>query len=198
MYTVSVWYTKLKEHQGSYHCCLELPNCSAFVLLFYIISLLLQLFFQLFALFENKKSHLGLDFIANYTLIASSIWFHHGGTLLVASGSGVDSIGYHQDYFSHNRAGIGRAVLWVRTTDVWKPSGTHGRTKLIAQVINGLGNQGPLVLPHVVCKYKILTNLQIMRIISIINIMRLIDIIHIICITLSLGDCDVAVKLTAT
>jgi hypothetical protein len=53
----------------------------------------------------------------HYRLHANCI-IHHGGTLLVASGSGVDSIGYHQDYFSHNRAGIGRAVLWVRTTDV--------------------------------------------------------------------------------
>ena len=97
---------------------------------------------------------------------------HHPsrGKLFVACRSGVDSIWDHQHVFSHNRARIFRAVCWVGTTDVCKPSGTHGWTKLIAQVINGLRNQRPLVLPDVVCKSKILTNLQIMRIISIIDI----------------------------
>ena len=38
-----------------------------------IMSLLLQLFFQLYALFQNKKSLLGLEFIADYRPIASSI-----------------------------------------------------------------------------------------------------------------------------
>ena len=67
--------------------------------------------------------------------------------------------------------------------------------KLIAHVINGLGNRCPLVLPYVICKSKILTNLQIMRIISIMRIIDIIDIIRIIdiiCITLSLGDCNIA------
>jgi len=150
----------IKEAAIMCHCRLKRQNSSVFVLLFYIISLLLQLFFQLFALFQNKKSLFGLEFIADNRPIALSNSEHHWGTLFVASRSGVDSILDHQDAFSHNRASICSVVLWVRTTDVWKPSGTHGRTKLIAQVINGLGNQGPLVLPHVVCKYKILTNLQ--------------------------------------
>ena len=104
---------------------------------------------------------------------------HHpsGGkfrTLLEASSSGVDSFLDRKDAFSHNRAGIDRSILRVGTTDVWKPACTHGRTKLIAQVINGLGNQCPLVLPHVIRQSKILTNLKIMRIISII---RIIDVI---------------------
>jgi hypothetical protein len=92
-------------------------------------------------------------------LLANHI-IHHGRTLFVASSSGVDSILDHKGAFSHNKAGIGLPVIWVRTTDVWKPSSTHGRTKLIAQAIHGLGNQRPLVLPHVVRKSKILTNLQ--------------------------------------
>ncbi len=45
-------------------------------------------------------------------------------------------------------------------TDVGKPACAHGRTKLIAQVINGFGNSSPFVLPHA----KILTHLAIMRI----------------------------------
>ena len=85
----------------------------------------------------------------------------HHGTVFAASSSGVDSIIDHQGAFSHNKADICRTVLLsVHTTDVGKPPGTHGRTKLIAQVINGLGNRRPLVLPHVVRKSKILTNLQ--------------------------------------
>jgi hypothetical protein len=100
------------------HCRLKRQNSSVFVLLFYIISLLLQLFFQLFALFQNKKSLFGLEFIADNRPIASSNSEHHGGTLFVASRSGVDSIIDHQDAFSHNRAGICRLVLWVRTADV--------------------------------------------------------------------------------
>jgi hypothetical protein len=64
--------------------------------------------------------------------------------------------------FSHNKANIGCTVLLsVHTTDVGKLPCTHGRTKLIvSQAINGLGNQCPLVLPHVVGKSKILMNLQ--------------------------------------
>ena len=88
----------------------------------------------------------------------------HGRTAFAASSSSVDSIIDHQGAFAHNKADIGRTILLsVHTTDVGKPSGTHGsRTKLITQVINGFGNQRPLVLrlPHVVCKSKILTNLR--------------------------------------
>jgi hypothetical protein len=85
---------------------------------------------------------------------------HHGRTLFVASSSGVDSILAHKGAFSHCKAGIGLPVIWVHTTDVWKPASTHGRTKLIAQAIHRVGNQRPLVLPHVVCKSKFSTNLQ--------------------------------------
>jgi hypothetical protein len=61
------------EHQGSCHCRLKCPNCSAFVLLFFIISLLFQLFFQLLALLQNKKLQFGLEFIAENRPIASSM-----------------------------------------------------------------------------------------------------------------------------
>ena len=58
--------------------------------------------------------------------------------------------------------GVGRVGL----LDVRKPSGAHGRAKLIAQGISGLGNCGPSVLPHVICKTKILPYLEIIRIMS--------------------------------
>ena len=56
------------------------------------------------------------------------------------------------------------AGVALSVTDVGKPACTHGRTKLIAQVINGFGNCLPFVLPHVICKAKILMHLAIMRI----------------------------------
>jgi hypothetical protein len=61
-------------------------------------------------------------------------------------------------------------------TDVGKPACAHGRTKLIAQVINGFGNSRPFVLPHVICKAKILMHLAIMRIsdISVIHVIKVI------------------------
>ncbi len=52
----------------------------------------------------------------------------------------------------------------MSVTDVGKPACAHGRTKLIAQVINGFGNSRPFVLPHVICKAKILMHLAIIRI----------------------------------
>ena len=69
---------------------------------------------------------------------------------------------------------------------VWQDKRT-----MIAQSVDNLGNQCPLVLPHVVRKSKILTNLKIMRIISIIRIIDTIRIIRIICIInrLSWGIC---------
>ena len=85
---------------------------------------------------------------------------HHGTTVFIASGSGVDSTIDHEGAFSHRKADMGLVPVWVRTTDVGKPPNTHGRTKLIAQAINGSGNRRPLVRPHVVRKSKLLTNLQ--------------------------------------
>ncbi len=61
----------------------------------------------------------------------------------------------------------GPAWAWVSAGYVRKPSGEHGRAKLIAQGINRLGNCCPSVLPHVICKTKILTYLEIIGIISI-------------------------------
>ncbi len=56
------------------------------------------------------------------------------------------------------------AGVALSVTNVGKPACAHGRTKLIAQVINGFGNSRPFVLPHVICKAKILMHLAIMRI----------------------------------
>ena len=133
MYTDSVCYNKLMEHHGSCQCCLKCLYWSAHTLLFYIISLLFQLFFLLYPLFRNKK--ITFWFGIHCRLQANRI-IQHGGSLLVASRSGVDSILDHEGAFSHNKAGIGLTILWVHTTDVCKPSGTHCRTKLIAQFIN--------------------------------------------------------------
>ncbi len=55
-------------------------------------------------------------------------------------------------------------VTVLSVTDVGKPACAHGRTKLIAQVINCFGNSSPFVLPHVICKAKIVMHLAIMRI----------------------------------
>ena len=60
--------------------------------------------------------------------------------------------------------GRSAAGVVLSVTDVGKPACAHGRTKLIAQVINGFGNSRPFVLPHVICKAKILMHLAIMRI----------------------------------
>ncbi len=55
------------------------------------------------------------------------------------------------------------AGVALSVTDVGKPACAHGRTKLIAQVINSFGNSRPFVLPHVIFKAKILMYLAIMR-----------------------------------
>ncbi len=96
----------------------EAPKLFCFfaIILHYIT--IIAIFFQLFALFQKQKSLSGLEFVTDNRPIASSNSEHHGGTLFVASRSGVDSILDRQDAFSHNRAGICRVVLWVRTTDV--------------------------------------------------------------------------------
>ena len=73
MYTDSVCCNELMGHPGSCQCCLKCPNSSAHMQLFHIMSLLLQLFFQLYTLFQNKKSLFQLDFIADNRLIAESI-----------------------------------------------------------------------------------------------------------------------------
>jgi hypothetical protein len=57
-------------------------------------------------------------------------------------------------------ADIRRTFRSVLTMDVGKPTGTHSRTKFIAQVIKVLGYGLPLVCPHVVRQSKFLTNLQ--------------------------------------
>ncbi len=85
---------------------------------------------------------------------------HHGTTVFIASGSGVDSTIDNEGAFSHRKADKGLVPVWVHTTDVGKLLDTHGRTKLIAQAINGSGNLRPHVRPHVVRKSKLLTNLQ--------------------------------------
>ena len=58
--------------------------------------------------------------------------------MLVAKGSRFDSAWKHQRALPHGRAGSRGCVVRVGLTDVGKPAGTHGRTKLIAQVINVL------------------------------------------------------------
>ena len=88
--------------------------------------------------------------------------------MLVANRSTIDSVWKPQPALPHWRAGSRGCVVRVGLTDVGKPAGAHGRTKLIAQVINGFGNSRPFVLPHVIFKAKILMHLAIMRISDII------------------------------
>ncbi len=62
------------------------------------------------------------------------------------------------------------AGVALSVTDVGKPACAHGRTKLIAQVINGFGNS------RVIFKAKILMHLAIMRISDISVIHEITDI----------------------
>jgi hypothetical protein len=66
----------------------------------------------------------------------------------------------------------GAAFVWIGRSNVGKPAGSHRRTKLIPQVINGFingfGNSSSFVLPQVIGYSKILTNLSDLTIIRII------------------------------
>ena len=106
----------------------------------------------------------------------------HRGLVFVVSVSRIDSIGEHQHALRHRRASLGLGVGRVSLLDVRKPSGAHGRAKLIAQGINGFSNCGPSVLPHVICKTKILPYLEIIRImsISVISVISVIGVISVI------------------
>jgi hypothetical protein len=141
------------EHRGSCHCCRMCPNCyyyCNYVNIIAIIGSIIRIIPQPKVAFR----------VGIHCRLQANCIIRHRRTVFAASSSSVDSIINHKGASSHNKANIGHTVLpSVYTTDVGKPTGTHGRTKLIAQVINGLGNQRPLVLPHVVCKSKILTNL---------------------------------------
>ena len=92
----------------------------------------------------------------------------HRGLVFVDSVSRIDSIGEHQHALRHRRASLGLGVGRVSLLDVRKPSGAHGRAKLIAQGINSLGNCGLSVLSHVICNtnLKILTHLKMIHMIS--------------------------------
>ena len=87
--------------------------------------------------------------------------------MLVANRSTIDSIWEHQGALAHGWTGIRGVAVRVGLSDVGKPAGAHGRTKLIAQVINVFGNSRPFVLPHVIWKSKIRIISIIIRIISI-------------------------------
>ena len=69
--------------------------------------------------------------------MANSIHLHRG-LVLVANRSTIDSIWEHQGALAHGRTGIRGVAVRVGLSDVEKPAGAHGRTKLIAQVINVL------------------------------------------------------------
>ncbi len=78
------------------------------------------------------------------------------------------STGDHQRAYTHCRAG---AAVQIGIADVFQPSSANCRTKLIAQVIHGLGNNISLILPNVIHNTKVRTNLQIITIISKMTIM---------------------------
>ena len=155
--TYSVCKNEVMEHRGGCHCCRKCPNCYDYTLLFALCHNYCYYFSIIRIILQPKVAF----WVGIHCRLQAHCIINHGRTVFVASSSGVDSIRDHKGVFSLNQADIGRTVLLsVHTTDVGKPPGTHGRTKLIAQVINGSGNQCPLVLSHVVCKSQILTNLQ--------------------------------------
>ena len=65
----------------------------------------------------------------------------------------------HQSPLSKGVSDFGHS-FGISLFDVSKPTSTHCRTKLIAQSIDGLGNSGAFVLPHVICKSQRNTNLR--------------------------------------
>ncbi len=78
MYTHSVRNNEPMEHRRSCRSCQKCPNCNDYSQLLYIISQLLRLFFRLYALCQKWKSHLWLEFIADYRPISSSITEEQG------------------------------------------------------------------------------------------------------------------------
>jgi hypothetical protein len=57
---------------------------------------------------------------------------HHRGFEFLATNMRINSIGEPQMAFSHCRAGHYFDAVRIGITNVSKPSGAHGRTKLIA------------------------------------------------------------------
>ncbi len=148
---------------NAWHWRQEGRNGAVLWLLLPLLALLYHLLVPLLALLQKKNLQIGLAFIENWGQRRPQ----PQGIFFVVSVSRIDSIGEHQHALRHRRAGLGLGVGRVGLLDVRKPSSAHGRAKLIAQGINGLGNCGPSVLPHVICKTKILTYLEIIGIISI-------------------------------
>ena len=137
----------------------EVPKqfCSYAIILHYVT--IIAIIFSIIRIIPKQKVAFSVGF---HCRLQANCIIHHEWSMFVASSSGVDSFLDDEGAFSLNKAGIGRTIMWVpwHTTDVWKPAGTNSRTKVIAQVINWLGNQRSLLLPHVVRNSKILTNLQ--------------------------------------
>ncbi len=104
---------------------------------------------------------------------------HHRGFKFLAKNMRIYSIREQQRAFwgSHCRAGHHSAAVWIGITDVFKPSCTHGRMKVIAQleVINWLGNYHSLILANlnVICNTKVDMNLNIMNLVRKIRIMNI-------------------------
>ena len=94
----------------------------------------------------------------------------------------MDSVVDHQRALPHGRAGSRLCGLRIGLTDVGKPAGAHGRTKIIAQLINCFGNSSFFVLPHVIRKSKLLTYLAKMSIsvIIVISIIMCLNVISVI------------------
>jgi hypothetical protein len=138
MYTHFVCKNEFMDHRGSCHCCRMCPNCYYYCNYVNIIAIIVSIIRIIPQPKVAFRVGIHCRLHANRTI-------NHGRTVFAASSSGVDSIIDHHGAFSHNKADISRTILLsVHTTDVGKPSGTHGRTKLITQAINELGNQRPL------------------------------------------------------
>ena len=138
-YALPIYVHRLCVLQQAYGTSWKLPMlsevpilvCSYAIILHYIT--IISIIFSIISIIPKQK----ITFLVGiHSRLQANHIIQHGGSLFVASSSGIDSILDHEGAFSHNKAGIGLTILWVHTTDVCKPSGTHCRTKLIAQFIN--------------------------------------------------------------
>ena len=87
--------------------------CSYAIILHYIT--IISIIFSIISIIPKQK----ITFLVGiHCRLQANRIIQHGGSLFVASSSGVDSILDHEGAFSHNKAGIGLTIIWVHTTDV--------------------------------------------------------------------------------
>ncbi len=138
MHTHSGCINELMQRQGSFHFCRKCPNCYDYTRLCAIIAIIPSII----RIMPQPKVEF---WVGIHCRLQANHIIHHGTTVFIAFGSGMDSTIDHEGAFSHRKAATGLVPDWVHTMDVGKPPCTHGQTKLIAQAINGSGYRRPLV-----------------------------------------------------